>query len=459
MATSSIKLKKGLDIPLEGAPQLLVAKSSPPDRVEFVAADFEFARPRTAVTEGQQIRRGDVLFYDRKNDALKFRSPVAGTVREIVWGPRRTLEKIVVTPTADETPADTLNRFTPAHISRLTADEVVRHLCDTGALALIDQRPFAVRAEPTARPKSIFVNGMNTAPFSPDIRMLVAGEETFYQAGLDALAQIAPGRVFQCLDGRIENFPTFVKQPANTRVFYFSGPHPAGLSSVHIHYLDPIKHGDVVWTLSAAAVVQIGHAFLEGTLPATRVVSLGGPAVRGEARQYYRVHLGERIGRFIEGKVLDGEVRHIAGDVLSGRASGADTPVRLRDFGFTVLKEGRERRYLGWIMPGLDQFSRSPSFVSWWFRRGRSWALDTNMHGSRRAMVLTGLYDRYVPMNIMTDFLIRAILARDYEEAIRLGLLEVAPEDFALPAFVCPSKMDLVGIVRQGLKTAREEGF
>lgn len=458
MTIPCIHIKKGLDIPLEGAPRLESTETITARAVSFYPDDFQFLRAQTALAEGQAVCRGDTLFFDRKNNALKFRSPLAGRVTDIVWGERRSLNRIVIEPGSDAELSN-LRKHAPHAIIRLSKDEIVGHLADTGALALIEQRPFAVRAAPGASPKSVFVNGMNTAPFGVDIRMTARGEETAWQAGLDALAQIVPHRLFLCLDGRVEDYPAFVKQPKNASVFYFKGAHPAGLSSVHIHHLDPIKPGDTVWVVSAAAVIQIGHVFLDGTLPATRIVSLGGPAVNEPARKYYRLPLGAAVHDWLAGKLASAENRCIAGDVLSGRIVPAGEGVRLKDFSYTVVPEGRERRYLGWIMPGLDQFSRSPSFLSSWFRRHHRWALNTNMHGSRRAMVLTGLYDQYMPMNIMCDFLIRAILARDYEEAIKLGLLEIAPEDFALPAFVCPSKMDLVGIVRQGLSAARQEGF
>ena len=458
MAISCVHIKKGLDIPLDGRPELTGQEVPSPRLLAFYPADFQFERARAPVEEGQKVRRGDILFYDRKNELLKFRSPVAGRVQSIAIGARRTIERIVIERGPEETDSH-LRRFDPATVVRLTKEDVVQHLGDTGALALIEQRPFAIRAEPTASPKSIFVNGMNTAPFSVDIRVSARGEELAWQTGLDVLAQITPRRVFVCLDGRVSDYPTAIKQPRHADVFYFTGPHPSGLSSVHIHHLDPIRPGDTVWTLSASSVIQIGHAFLDGTLPASRVVSLGGPAVNETSRKHYRVALGSAVHDLLADKLVNGETRCIAGDALSGRTVVSGESIRLKDFSYTVLREGRERRYLGWIMPGLDQFSRSPSFLSWWFRRNSAWALDTNMHGSRRAMVLTGLYDSYMPMKIMCDFLIRAILAQDYEEAIKLGLLEVAPEDFALPAFVCPSKMDLVGIVRNGLRAARQEGF
>lgn len=456
---TTITVRKGLDVPLVGRPQPHVETAGPCAQCTIYPGDFSFARTRAVITENQPVRRGDILFYDRKNEHLKVRAPFAGRIVAVVSGARRVVEKIVVEPSSEKMVSHDLRCIAPATISRLSADEIIAHWCDTGALALIEQRPYCVRADPAMRPKSVFINGMNTAPFHPDFTALVGGSEAYYQAGLDALARIAPGRVFQCLDGRAKNLPKFATESQSVSTYYFVGPHPSGNTSVHIYYLDPIKPGDIVWTVRAAGVIALGYALLEGTLPPTRVVSLGGPAVLPDARRHYRVYFGQPISSLLQKRVAEGEIRCIAGDVLSGRMAHGEESIRLHDEGFTVLHEGRERRFLGWIMPGLDQFSRSSSFLSWWFRRGDSWPIDTNMHGSLRAMVLTGLHDQYLPMNIMADFLIRAILARDYGEAIKLGLLEVAPEDFALPAFVCPSKMDLMSIVRRGLRAAQEEGF
>jgi Na+-transporting NADH:ubiquinone oxidoreductase subunit A len=287
---------------------------------------------------------------------------------------------------------------------------------------------------------------------------VVKGQETAWQAGLDVLARLTQGSVHLCLDGRRQNAPALTGA-RNVHVHTFSGPHPAGNTSVHISRLAPIKPGDAVWTARAADVVAIGQLFLTGEYPSHRTISLAGPGVREASRQHYRMRIGTPLQGLFRGALADGELRIVNGDALSGRIASAADALRLFDVGFTVLREDRERHLLGWAVPGFSVFSASRSFASRWLPRSKPWDLGTNQHGEERPMVLTGLYDKYLPLNIMTDFLVRAVLANDTDEAIKLGILETDPEDFALCAFACPSKMDLVGIIRRGLRDVEREGL
>jgi Na+-transporting NADH:ubiquinone oxidoreductase subunit A len=297
---------------------------------------------------------------------------------------------------------------------------------------------------------------MATAPFQVDPAAATRGHEDAFQAGLDVLSRLTDGKVHLCL---APSAPPALAQARNVEIHYFKGPHPAGNTSVHIHHVDPIRPGDAVWTAKAADVVLIGRLFLEGALPESRVVALGGPGVAEGARRHYRVRIGGAIEDLLAGKLEPGEQRIIAGDILAGTGVAADGFLGFYDSSVTVLPENRGRHFLGWFAPGLNLFSHSKTFLSTWLRPKASWALGTAKHGSERPMVLTGLYDRYLPMDILPDYLLRAILAHDTEEAVKLGILEVDPEDFALCAFACPSKMDLVGIVGRGLDEMEKEGI
>lgn len=450
-------LKKGMDIPLVGAPGPAVAEAPPCERIAVYPNEFDGLKPRPQVKPGDTVKRGSVLFYSKKNEALKFRSPAAGTVEEVALGHRRALERITIRLGEDST--EPLPRFSAAQVPGLSRDQVLGVLLDTGYLALLKQRPFSRIPDPAARPKSIFINAMNTAPFQPDAAVLVRGHEAAFQAGLDAMTRLTAGKVHLCLPGGRADLPPALTAAKNAQIHYFRGPHPAGNSSVHIHHVDPIRPHDVVWTVKAVDLVQIGRLLLDGAMPPDRVVMLAGPGVLEGARQYYRARLGSPLESLLKGRLADGEQRIVAGDLLAGKRVTPDSALRFQDSGICVLSEGRERHFMGWIAPGWNVFSWSPSFLSTWLRRGAKWPLDTNRRGSPRAMVLTGLYDRYVPMRIMTDYLVRAVLAHDVDEAVKLGLLEVDPEDFALCAFACPSKMDLVGIIHRGLAEAEKEGI
>ena len=454
---NTCKLKKGMDIPLAGAPEQRLADLPPAGRITLYPNEFEGIKPRPAVKVGDAVKRGSVLYYSKKHGDMKFRSPAAGTVEEIALGHRRMLERIVIRPGAADD-VEPLPRFEAGRIGTLSREQILAVLLDTGYIALLKQRPFSRIPDPAARPKSIFVNAMNTAPFQPDAAVVVRGQEAAFQAGLDAMTRLTAGKVWLCLPGGRADLPPALTAAKNADIHYFQGPHPAGNSSVHIHHVDPVRPHDVVWTVKAADLVQIGRLLLDGAMPPDRVVMLAGPGVRAEARQYYRARLGSPLESLLKGRLAEGEQRIVAGDLLAGVRVEPGSSLRFQDSGVCVLPEGRERHVLGWIAPGWNLFSWSPSFLSTWLRRGAKWALDTNRRGSPRAMVLTGLYDRYVPMRIMTDYLVRAVLAHDVDEAVKLGLLEVDPEDFALCAFACPSKMDLVGIIRRGLAEAEKEG-
>lgn len=453
--TATIHIRRGMDIRLEGAPAPEITETANVPVVTVYPHEFPGIKPRPHVKEGDAVKRGSLLFIDKKQPAFRFRSPAGGTIRSIVYGERRALSAIVMDVAEDE-PVERFARYTPSQVAALTRDQVLQHLLDTGFLACIRQRPFSGIADPGAKPKSIFVNAMNTAPFQADFEVVVQGEMPAFQMGLDVLTRLTEGKVHLCVAAAASDA---VRGARGVDVHTFSGPHPAGNTSVHIHHIDPIKPGDVVWTARAADVLQIGHVLLKGEIPSTHVIAVGGPGVRKEGRRHFRVRVGSPLSNVLQGRLAEGELRIISGDVLSGTIVRPDDSIRFYDTSFTVVPEGRKRRFLGWMTPGLDRFSHSRLFLSRWFRRDAAWALDTNENGSHRAMVLTGLYDRFLPMRIKVDYLVRAVLAHDTEEAVQLGLLETDPEDFALCAFACPSKMDLVGIIRKGLAEVQSEGL
>ena len=453
-----ITIKKGLDIKLAGRPQPVVSEALQATQIGLCVTEYPGIKPRLHVKEGDAVQQGSVLFYDKKNEKFKVRSPASGIVRSTVFGPRRVLEKIVIDLTPPEQ-SESFPRFSDDGISGLTREQLLDHLQDTGLIALIRQRPFSKIANPAVTPKSIFVNGMNTAPFQPDLNVAIQGHEKDFQAGLNALAKLTPGQVHLCIGHEQPHASPAVTQAKNVVLHTFRGPHPSGNSSIHIAHIDPIKPGDAVWTVKAVDLVLIGQLLREGRLPTTRIIALGGPGVVDSARKHYRVRIGTPLKYFLEGKLAAGEQRIVSGDVLAGAEVPADGFLRFLDSSLTVLPEDRSRHLLGWLAPGLNLFSDSRTFLSRWLNRGSEWDLTTSQHGNPRAMVLTGLYDRYMPMNILVDFLVRAVLAHDTEEAVKLGILETDPEDFALCAFACPSKTDLMGIIRQGLDEIEREGL
>jgi len=453
-----IKIQQGFDIQLAGAPEPEITEAANVETVAVYPQEFQGVKPRLQVKEGDTVKKGSVLFVNKRNDRMKFRSPAGGTVRSIRLGERRALTEILI-EVAPREEVEKFTRYSSTQIGNLSRDDAIGLLVDSGYLAYIRQRPFSKIADPGATPKSIFVNAMNTAPFQPDFDVVVQDDEPAFSAGLTLLTRLTEGPVHLCQAEDAEDLSARV--PASDRLAFhrFGGPHPSGNASVHIHHIDPIRPGDVVWVVKAVDVIQIGKLLLNGEIPSRKVICLGGPGVREEARRYYRVRHNGSLTRLLENHLLDGEQRILSGDVLMGTPVHRDSCLRTFDSSLTVIPENRERYFLGWLSPGLNSYSHSRAFLSRWLRRSGEWVLDTNRNGSHRAMVLTGLYDRFLPMRIKVDFLVRAVLAHDTEEAAQLGILEVDPEDFALCSFACPSKMDIVGIIRKGLQEVEEEGF
>ena len=395
---------------LAGAPaRAIVAALDSPD-VALTPTEFPGVKPRLLVKEGDVVRRGSAVLEDKARPGLKFVAPAAGAVRSVLYGPRRAIERVVIAP-AQRDEIESLDRTPAAAIVSAARERVLEALLRSGYLALFRQRPFSRVPDPASPPRSIFVKGMATAPVKSDVHLVVRGVEAAFQAGLDALTRLTSGQVHLCLDADATGPSSAVTGALRVNIHYFRGPHPAGTTSVHIHHIDPIRPGDVVWTIRAVDVIRIGRLLLDGAVPPDQVVALGGPGVRLDERRYYRVRSGGRLSTLLQGRLYSGEQRVIAGDALGGEAIAPDGYVRLGQSALTVLSEDRERHFMGWAMPGLNAFSHANLFVSRLLRPLRRWDHGTNRHGSERAMV------------------------------------------------VCPSNMDLCGIIRAGLAEVESEGL
>lgn len=451
------KIKKGFDIALAGKPDVDIVNVKPSATVAVYPLEFEGLRQRLKVAEGDIVKRGSELLENKGNIDFKLRSPAAGKVISVIRGARRFVEKIII-EVAVKDEAEEFKKFSAEEIKTLDRKIILDQLTTTGFLALIRQRPFSGMADVNAKPKSIFVNAMNTAPFQADAETVVVDDPEAFQAGIDLLTRLTDGVVHLCMASG-ESGKTLTSAE-NVEKHTFSGPHPAGNTSVHISRIDPMGIHDVVWTVKAVDLVLLGRLFLDGTIPTSRIIALGGPLVKEDSRHHYRICVGGELSDLLKTSLVDEEPRIINGDVLSGATMEQDAHLRFGQTAITVIKEDKERQFLGWTMPGLNQYSFTRLLASTYLpflRKG--WSLGTNLHGEERAIVLTGHYDKVMPLNIMTDFLVKAVLAGDTDEAISLGILETAPEDFALCDFICPSKIEVQSIIRQGLKEIEEEGI
>ena len=450
--------RKGLRLPLAGAPVQEIEPVPEPRHAALVAADAVGLRPAMHVAEGDDVRRGQLLFEDKTIPGVRYTAPAAGRVAAVNRGARRALQSVVIELSRAERegrgPDETAYRaFTGRHPSGLAADDVRALLLESGLWTAIRARPFGRVADPAARPHSIFVTATDTQPHAPSPAACIGRGESF-ERGVAALCRLTDGPVFVCTDPQ-----TDVQLPANDQVRHeqFTGPHPAGTVGLHIHTLDPVHRRKTVWHAAAQDVAAIGALFRTGTLDVSRIVALAGPLVRRP--RLLRTRLGAALDDLVRGELHDGETRVISGSVLSGRTAAGPVHGYLGRYHqqVAVLAEGREREFIGWLLPGLRKFSAVRSFLGTWLP-GRQFRMTTSTNGSRRAIVPIGTFERVMPLDIMATALLRALLMGDVDRAEELGCLELDEEDLALCTFVCAGKNDYGPHLRQVLDTLEREG-
>lgn len=439
-----IKLKKGLDISLVG--EALQEKVQQPLQGEYalVPDDFRGVIPKMLVKEGEAVKVGTPLFFDKYHPEVLFCSPVSGTLAAVVRGAKRKIMKVVVAADAEQT-AEHFEIPDLAAADKATVTEV---LLKAGFWPTIKQRPFGIIADAATTPKAIFVSGFDSAPLAPDMNYVLSDRLDDLQMGFRVLAKLTPGKVHLGLKVGSHGV---LDQIENVEKHWFAGPHPAGNVGVQIHHIDPINKGERVWTVDIQQVAMIGRLFRTGSPDFTKVIAVTGSEVKRP--HYLQVIAGAKI----EGIVPDADltnatahVRRISGNVLTGRAVATDDFLGYYSNQVTVIPEGDHYELLGWGMPRLNKFSVSHSYFSWLMPH-KKYVLDANLNGGKRAFVVTGLYDKYLPMDIYPLYLLKAILAGDIDKMENLGIYEVIDEDLALCEFVDPSKNDIQAIVRQGI--------
>lgn len=455
---TDIVIKKGLDLPILGAPGTEIRQLKADGTRSVYPGEFAGEKFKCVVKEGDTVPRGGVLANGKRIDGFTVRSPIAGTVKEIRLGERRALAEVVIEPTGKDD-AESFPSFSMDGVLKASKEDVLSVLVTSGLLGLIRQRPFSRIADPEATPKSVFVNGMSTAPFRPDAHLLTQDRADDLQTGLNALTRLTDGPVHLNLAASAKEKKDALTEASNVQINYFQGPHPSGNTSTHIHYLDPIVPEDVVWTLRVSDVLRIGELLRTGVYPNRQRILVAGEGVQEEFRGYYDVETGVNLNEVIGPVLCEGDQRIIRGDVLAGDAvKPSETGIYLYDQGFVVLPEDMERNLMGWYAPTIEQYSAHNVVPSSWIK-DRLFHFGTNTRGSKRAMVLTGIYDPYTPLDLMVDPLSRACIAGETEDAIAMGILETDPEDFALCTFICPSKTDFGSIISKTLATIEKEGI
>jgi Na+-transporting NADH:ubiquinone oxidoreductase subunit A len=438
-----IKIKKGLDIKLKGAAEKIISNVQPSSTFAVKPIDFPGVVPKLVARPGDKVKAGTILFFDKVHPEVKFASPVSGEVKAVNRGERRRILEVVV----EADGKNEYEEFGAADPGKLDREQIIEKIQDAGLWPSIRQRPYAVIARLPAEPKAIFISGFNTAPLAPDIDFMVKGNGSAFQTGINALNKLTKGEVHLSLQADYPADDVFT-QASGVSLHYFKGPHPAGNPGVQIHHIDPVNKDEVVWYLHPQEVIIIGRLFEQGIYDATRVIAVTGSEV--SKPRYFKVLSGTGIEPYVLDNVNRGELRYISGNALTGSKINKIGYLGYYDSQVTVLPEGNYYEMFGWILPGFKKLSFSRSFPSW-LTPGREYKVDTNLKGGERPFVVTGEYEKVLPMNIYPMHLLKAILVDDIEKMEQLGIYEVAEEDFALCEFVCPSKTEIQSIIRQGI--------
>lgn len=444
----NVKIRKGCDIRLTGASEKVIA-DLPAERVAYTLSDFPYIKPKVVVKEGDKVQKGTPLFFDKKNPDAVYVSPIAGSVEAIVRGDRRVLLKVIIKKEGEG--AVQFDKLSLEQIEALDADGAKKALLSRGLWPFVKRRPFLKVALVEDQPTNIFVNCLDSNPLAADPNFYLDGRTEDFNAGIALLAQIC-SNVHVCQEGKAEPSQTFTSSKGSSH--RFSGKHPRGNTSVHIENIAPVVRQDqVVWTVRAQEVVAMGKTLLSGQFDAERTVAWAGPAA-SEAK-YYRTTMGASVAAL---PVEDGvEVRRVSGSVLSGREMDDDAFVGTFDNTVIALKEGREKKVLGWLDPGFGNHSLTRCYASSFMPFSSEVALTTTTNGEHRAIVDSEMYDKVQPLDIHTAFLFKSLLCEDIEEAERLGLWSVSPEDFALATYMDPSKNDFAAPLVKVLDTLHKE--
>ncbi|MGQ4880253.1 Na(+)-translocating NADH-quinone reductase subunit A [Billgrantia sp. LNSP4103-1] len=447
-----IEVKKGLDLPIMGAPESRIEDARPVRHVAILGTDYVGMKPTMEVREGDKVKLGQLLFTDKKNEGVRFTAPAAGEVVAINRGEKRKLLSVVIQVDENEEAVE----FTAHGRDRLGSLErqaVVDQLVESGLWVALRTRPFSRSPAIDSEPADIFVTAMDTHPLSIDPAEIINAQAEAFEDGLKVLSRLTQGKVYLCTapDARIPGADV-----EGVQVETFGGPHPAGLVGTHIHYLSPVALHRKVWHIGYQDVIAFGKLFAEGRIDVSRVVAVGGP--RAEKPRLLRTRIGASTEELLAGEILQPEdTRVISGSVFSGfTAEGS-----LRYLGrfhnqISLLEEGNKRAFMGWLSPGSDRHSVLGIYLSK-FKGLSNYAPNTSTNGSERAMVPIGVYEEVMPLDILPTQLLRTLIVGDIEVAMQLGCLELDEEDLALCTYVCPGKYEYGPILRENLTMIEKE--
>lgn len=447
-----IKIKKGLDLPITGYPEQVVRGGKYPRTVAVLGIDYAGMKPRFSVLVNEYVKLGQPLFHDKKVPSVQYTAPGAGEIIEINRGEKRRLISVVVRLDGDE--EISFESYGENKLASLPREHIVKLLLESGMWTSIRARPFSKVPDPGSVPHSLFITAMDSNPLAPLVPRTIEGRERHFMNGMTVLSRLTQGTVYLC---KTEGDGIPVPEVPNLSVHEFSGPHPAGNVGTHIHFLDPVSSKKQVWYINAQDVIAVGALFTSGRLHLERVIALGGPSVKNP--RLVRTRTGASVEDITANELSEGDHRIISGSVFSGHtARGAARFLGRFHQQISVLPEEGRRQFLGWLRPGLNEYSVKNIVLSRLFP-GKKFTFTTSTHGEKRSIVPVGAYEKVMPLDIMPTHLLKALAVDDIEEAQRLGCLELDEEDIALCTFVCQSKQDHGSALRRNLSLIEKEGL
>ncbi len=445
-----INIRRGVDLPISGAPEQDVEDAPNVSQVAVMGADYHGLKPTMAVRVGDNVRLGQLLFTDKKNPLVRYTAPGSGRVVAINRGDRRVFRSLVIELEGES--EETFESFSDYQIDVMSRERIIDNLLQSGAWVALRARPFSKVPDPSSQPTSIFVTAIDTNPLAADPRGIIAAKSDQFKCGLKVLKRLTDGVVTLCTapDSGIEGSCI-----TGVREVSFSGPHPAGLVGTHIHFVDPVSAQKTVWHIGYQDVIAIGGLFKSGRIEVSRVIALGGPQVKRP--RLLATRLGAPIKQLVAGELFYGENRLISGSVLSGRRAHQDLAYLGRyHIQVSVIREGRERQFLHYLRGGTNSHSVLPVFLS--SLRKTLHPMTSSTNGSERAMVPIGAYEAVNPLDILPTQLLRALIVGDTDMAQKLGCLELDEEDVGLYTYVCVGKYEYGPILRENLNRIEAEG-
>ena len=445
--SETIKLRKGLNIKLKGGANNELEKLPFPSTVALKPTDFPGLTPKLKVKIDSLVKAGDALFYDKYHPEVLFTAPLGGKVVSVNRGERRRILEVVIETDEKAGSVD----FKKADPNSLSGDEIKKALLSSGLWPFIKKRPYGIIASPEEKPISIYISTFDTAPLAPDYGFILKDQLSTFQTGIDALAKLTEGKIN--LGVTTNSAFTSIK---NVVINAFEGPHPAGNVGIQIHNTKPINKGEVVWTLNVQDVLFIGRLFETGKVDFSRIIALTGSEI--ENPKYYQTVLGAPVSLVTDKKLkkVDYKQRIISGNVLTGTKVKPQMFLGFYDSHVTVIPEGDDYEFLGWANMGANKFSATKTFLSSLLPK-KDYEMNANMHGGDRAFVMSGQYEKLVPMDLLPVYLLKAILVNDIDKMERLGIYEVIEEDLALCEYACTSKIRVQDILRTGINTMIKE--